>query len=243
MKIREIQCIVGACCAIYAAQDVRADMVLTMDDAAVGGIEIIIADGLGAGVATASGLITTMADPDGVMDGIISYSGPVPGGSVFNVNFTTGLSDPVVGSNANGRLDMSSVNVSGTGAGMLTIQLTDTGFFQPGALPMVGEIGGTTDGLVDFFWSGDEANNEFGIGSTGLITSGPHGSGAFSDTTNGLLTSGGAYSLSMGVKITHSNASEITSFGTTLFVVPAPGALVLLGVVIVCGRRCRRRAV
>ena len=159
------------------------------------------------------------------------------------MNFSTGLSDPVVGSTANGRLDLSSVNVSGSGAGSLTIGLTDTDFFQVNpALPVIGEIGGTTDGTVGFEWAGDENNIEFGIGNTGLVTDGPFSGGAFSGTTNGVLNSAGAYSLSMAVTIVHAAAGDITSFGTSLYVVPAPAGLAVLALALANTRRRRRTA-
>lgn len=221
-----------------ASTTVQADFVLTMDDTAVGGTEVIVADGQLAGFITDSGLVTTHADADGLMDGAVSFSGAVPG-SVFNVNATVGISKPNIGSTALGRIDLASINVSGTGAGMLSIGLTDTDFNNTGLIGYEALIGGTTDGNVDFMAMVDNANQEFG--NSDSVSQAGFGPGAFSSTLLGSETFAGDYSLSLLVDITHTAASQVTDFDAIL-TVPGPGGLALAGLGLLGLRSRRRRA-
>jgi hypothetical protein len=78
-------------------------------------------------------------------NGLVNFSGAFPGDVNFTVNVTTGLSKGslgVPGSTAtNAIMDLNSVNVASTGAGTLTIMLSDTDFTDS-------NLGGTLEGAI-----------------------------------------------------------------------------------------------
>jgi hypothetical protein len=193
-------------------QDADAGFILELDDLTIAGTEISL--------------------PDGDNDGVITYTGPLPGGSVFTVNVTTGISKPVIGGPSVARMDLNSVNVSGTGAGNLEIRLTDTDFSltsQPDVHIMTSRIGGTTDGTVTLDqWLGP-GNGEWEQGiSPGTHVGGP---GAFSSTLSTSVNLGaGDFSLTEIVNISHTAAGQISSFDAESNVaIPEPTTMCLMG--------------
>jgi hypothetical protein len=79
--------------------------------------------------------------------GVVSFNGGLPSSS-WTVNITTGITKPVIGDVANPSLDLNSVNVSGGGAGTLTILFSDNNFAAPTIGMWNTAIGGTTNGTL-----------------------------------------------------------------------------------------------
>lgn len=215
-----------------SVQDANALFVLTLDDLNTAGIDIIVADGAPVGTPTKKGP-TNIADGSAVA-GVINYNGPA---GVFTTNVTTGISKPVIGGPGRARIDLNSVDVSG-GAGQLEIELTDTDFLlpvPPNSYILTSEIGGTTDGTVDFDQFIDLSNNEFGIGPPApniplVLSMGTFGPGAFSGTTSGSINIVNPFSITEEVLITHTAAGQITSFDALSdAAIPEPSTLLLLG--------------
>ena len=224
----------------FVAQTASADMVLYIDDLATAGLDVLIVDGDAAGTAVDwTATTSTIADPDGLDNGVISFNGALAG-SVFTLNVTTGVSKPVIGPT---RIDLNSVNVSGTGAGTLYIGLTDTDFLLGGAGPfsVANHIGGTTDGDVWSTFSADEDNLEMGTGNIGWPLIGPLGPGAFAASLSVSGLGAGDFSLSNTVTVHHYAAGDITSFNSTVVAIPAPGAMLLGLIGLGCVARIRRR--
>ena len=169
---------------------------------------------------TPSNITTSDAD----LDGLILFTGPV--GS-FSTNTVTGLSKPTIGSAAAPQIDLNSINVSSGSNRVLHLWLTDTGFTGIGQA--VARIGGTTNGTVTYetFW--DPGNGEFAttnpIGS--LVSFGP-GPVAFSSTASSNIVTGGAYSLTQHITITHNGSAKTTSFDAEILV-PEPASIALFG--------------
>ena len=214
----------------------NASLVMTLDDVATAGIDVIVADALGAGATSSGGFLTTDADGSPT-SGVVFFMGPVGG---FNVNITTGLSKPAIGDLYEALLDLNSVNVSGARGGTLDIWLTDTDFLvagQPRSTRLVSEIGGTTQGSVSFQQILDLDNYEFATGSGDFVyvDQGPF-TGAFSSTTSRPVDLGAdPFSLTEKVRITHTAGGQITSFDAISSVpVPEPATMLLLGAGLVC---------
>lgn len=165
----------------------------------------------------------TVLDP--LNTGLLTFNGALGN---FNVNVTTGLSKPVIGDSDHARLDLSSVNVSGLGAGVLTIQFTDIDFTLPIAQDIAtSSLGGVTDGSVSFTSFLDNSNTPFGTGTL-LASLGPLGPGAFSGSSTGAVTTHNPFSLTERVIITQ-NAGAVTSFNAAAeVVVPEPSSLLFL---------------
>ena len=213
--------IIGICLSLFfMAVPARAEMILFLDDLSTSGIDVIVGDDLTAGSASSIGNTTTADDWAGA--GTIQFNGTL---GAFIVNVTTGISKPVIGP---ARIDLNSVNVTGSARGQLQIGLTDTDFLYPsGMAPVVNSIGGTTDGTVQSLWAADPGSGAFILGSSWGVT-GLFSGGAFSGTmyaTSALDTST-PFSLSNWVTITHTAAGQITSFDSEV-AVPVPGAVLL----------------
>ena len=217
--------IIGICLSLFlSAAPAMADMVLTINDLATSGIEVIIADGEGAGILTSGGLTTTHADVSD--DGFINFIG---GLGVFNINVTTGVSKPNIGP---ARIDLNSINVSSFGTGTIKIGLTDTdfpSFIAPTPWSVINEIGGVAGGTVLSNWTADEGNSEFGTGAIGLLSTGPFGEGSFSACMSASGLVGAPFSLTNILTITHDDEGDSSSFNSVTEAVPVPGA-VLLGI-------------
>ena len=158
------------------------------------------------------------------LDGLLLFTGPV---GFFTTNTVTGLSKPTIGSPAAPQLDLNSVNVSSGSNRIIDLWLTDTGFTGVGQA--VARIGGTTSGSVTYeaFW--DPGNGEFAttnpIGSSMSFGPGPV---AFSNTGSSNIVTGGVYSLTQHIRITHSGTARTTSFNAEILV-PEPVTMAMLG--------------
>jgi len=161
---------------------------------------------------------------DSDADGVVFFTGSI--GS-FNINYTTGLTKPVIGSASFPYLDLNSLNVS-NGNGTLTIKLTDTGFYLPDTLSgFEGLIGGTTDGTVTADIYLDITNTTFGTGTL-LGSFGPFSSGAFSDDFIWTGDPAEPFSLTIVASITQ-GAGNVTSFDCEISAVPIPATVWILG--------------
>ena len=184
--------------------------------------------------------------------GVITFSGPVPGG--FVVNVTTGLSKPMVGGTTNiAELDLNSVNVQTAGAGTLRITLEDTDFIAGanGLLSFVGLVGGTLTApggsSVTFnTWVnpadlvpalGPDTSPAAALGAIGGIPAGSiaafgsgvsFGPGGYSATGGAPFIKSGPYSLFSQSTIVFTGAGTV-SFDLDSRVVPEPSSLLLLG--------------
>jgi hypothetical protein len=175
---------------------------------------------------TSGGSMVTVADGGaGDIDptaGSVVVFGPLAG---WNINVSTGLSTPVLGSASQPELDLNSVNVS-SGAGWIDIELTDTGFTAQNAASFLATIGGTTSGSVSYRTYLDSSNTAFGQGT--LLTSFNSVGTPFANAASNVLTSATLYSLTLLVRITHTGQGQASSFDATVKV-PEPGTLLLLG--------------
>jgi len=206
----------------------NANLILTLDDLGTPGVDIIIVDNGGVGIATLPGPSTTA---DGIaVSGVINYTGGVGN---FSVNVTTGISKPVIGSGGLGTIHLDSVNVSG-GEGTLEIMLTDTDFNAPfDTIILANLLGGVTDGTIRAQGFLDPGNLEFGTPLPSLLDEqGPFGPGVFASTVSasaGVVVA--PYSLTEIVTIVHTGEGQITSFDKQLTATPTPepSTMLLLG--------------
>ncbi len=181
--------------------------------------------------------VSTVTITDGLAGDLNSVEGAVTfGGSVGNffVNVSTGISYPTLGTSTLPYLDLSSVNVSSSSGGTLTIRFTQTDFSNTSGSPFLitSEIGGVTQGTVSYQSYFDASNTAFGTASL-LGNLGPF-SGAFSGSSLDNMTATGLYSLTLVTTITHAGGGSLpqsSSFNATLRV-PEPGTVTLLGAVL-----------
>jgi hypothetical protein len=233
--MRFVKQILPACAAAFLISNAEAAFVLTLDDISTTGTDVIVADESAAGVTTGSGLLTTTADLF-AGPGTVTFAGTVGG---FSVNVTTGISKPVIGP---GRIDLNSVNVSGT-AGTLRIGLTDTDY-SGNPTEYLASFGGTTNGSVDLDYWFDGDNQEFG--GVSVIDPAIVLPPSFSGSDSAVLSPAGPYSLSIFAEITHTSAGQVSSFDAEFSPVPLPAAAWLfagaLGMLGFAGRRKRMTA-
>ena len=129
--------------------------------------------------------------------GFITYNGPV--GAQWTT-ISSGVGTPAIGNPATPYMELHSVDVSSVGAGVLTIELTDTGFTGVG--PAATSLGGISQGTASVQVYADGGNAPFGTAS--LITSGGPYAGVFGDNQGGLVNVSTPYSLTIVLVVTHS---------------------------------------
>lgn len=159
-------------------------------------------------------------------DGVVVFSGWLAG---WDINVTTGLSKPALGTEFAPILDLNSVNVSSRGAaGTINIWLTDTDFAPLSDSRAKADIGGTASGNVRLQTFFDDANVAFGQGHA--LTDQSFSSSPFSGSAMGVLSSLNPYSLTLLVSIFHDGTrpGQVSSFDATL--VPEPSSLLLAGI-------------
>jgi hypothetical protein len=224
MKERSTILMIVALAVGVLAPNVQAGMVLSVDNLATAGIDVIVVDGLPAGTPTAIG-VSTLADVDALANGFISVNGAL---GVWSYNVTTGLSKPAIGGVTQPTMDLNTVDVTSSGPATLKIMLTDMGFATDptwSSATLVSAWGGTSGGTVTLDQIFDPSNTEFGT-SIYTLSSGPWLKGAFSDTQSLAVLLDPAFSITEVAVITHAGAAT-TSFDATSTVVPVPGAILL----------------
>jgi len=173
------------------------------------------------------GNTVTVADANA--DGVVSFNGSLGGTTVWTVNVTTGISKPTLGSATFANMDLNSVNVSSTGGGTITLELTDTDFTAlAGNTSYHMDAGGTTNGTLSVNWFVDDGNTAFAT-TTNIGSLGPFAGGAFSGDVDGGALLNGSYSITAVATITHTAAGQVSSFDTQLQAVPEPGTVLLFG--------------
>ena len=150
----------------------------------------------------------TQTDNDG--DGMIEFFGTVGN---FDLNFTIGLTKPMLGTAENPWLDVSSLNANtGLQGGTLTLRFEEDSFTGT-PLWLQAAIGGTSDGSIIY--------NTYVNGALFSTTGTLYGP-AFSDVQSGLLTAPAPYKLTIEAIVTHAAGGQVSSFDAELKAVSGP---------------------
>lgn len=180
----------------------------------------------------------TIADGSGIdsnsLTGAVTYSGAVGN---FMLNVSTGVSTPILGSQTWPHLDLSSVDISGTTGGTLTILFSDNSF-GASAGGVMASIGGTSYGTVSYSTYYDASNTL--LATSSLMTSQGLLGGVFSGTSYSELALNYPYSLTQQLVIAHSGYGA-TSFNAELKVPDGGSTVALLGAVLVGLEGFRRK--
>ncbi len=213
-------------CSAMCAQQADGSLLIFVDDFASGGIEVIVEDGLGAGVLSSySGLFTTHADTNGT-SGIVSFGGGV--GPNISFASVTGFGNPVISPYI---IDTLAASITAS-AGTYRIATAQTGFsgLVAGTYGVNNQIGGTSTAGASLttMYGANSANTMFAgpAGTVGPLTGSPFsGTGDFS---TGLGP--GPFSISQWVTIGHSSSGITTFDMSTQVVVPEPGTIAIWSV-------------
>jgi hypothetical protein len=151
----------------------------------------------------------------------------------WNINVSTGLSKPQLGSAADPQLDLTAnvQTAAATLTGFIILGVTDTDFIAPGPPAFFVSAGGTTTGttIAAFHLNQDPSNSAF-TGSL-LATLGPLGAPSFADSGTFAALPGlnSPYALTLAALIGTTDTTSLTSFNASVAAVPLPPAVLLLG--------------
>lgn len=160
--------------------------------------------------------------------GVVVFSGSV---GAFNVNVTTGLSFPLLGSATAPVMDLNSVNVSSGAVGSLTVKLTTTDYIGPVPLGVATlDAGGTTNGSIVIDSFVDLGNAPFGMGFQTGGTLGSPVPAPFSGSTILPTPLSPLYSATIIATIVHDTPGDVTSFDAEYRIVPEPGSIALVAI-------------
>ena len=176
-------------------------------------------------------------------EGCITYVGLLGG---WTMNFTTGLSKPIVGPAV---LTLNSVDVATTSGGTLTISLTDTGFISPvladSGVNLTQRLTGltlpdnTTVTAQGYVGTSNQAfGQDYTSGAAQVNTANPFASVTGAPITASNLTT--PYSMTEVVQIAFGGPG-VVQFSADLALNPEPTALVLFGTTLFMVVRTLRR--
>jgi hypothetical protein len=168
-------------------------------------------------------------------------------GSIGNWSLNThvGTAFPILGTLANPLLDLSFNAVTTIAGGTLTLSFSENGF-GPTTGTALASIGGTTQGTVVYQTFGGTTNTT--LNTTNLLTTQGPFAGAFSGSASSSpISTGGPYSLTQVVTMTHAGAGITTGNILLGLSVPDSGNPAILLGAILAGlgvvARLRQRAV
>ena len=178
--------------------------------------------------------------------GVVVFQGSVGN---FLVNVTTGITKPTLGTPTSPVLDLNSIDVTGAGGGVLTVEFTETDFLSTAALVAFETlVGGVTADTVQFEHFASTTNTGFAT-DIAVFDSGPTtGLIGYADTTQVALT--GPYSLTTVATVTHTTGGQNSSFNSIFQSafkpttdIPEPGLApsLLIGGLLLAGRLISRR--
>lgn len=151
----------------------------------------------------------------------------------WNVNVSTGVSKPVLGSSTAALVDLNSINISSTGTTeVLEVEFWDFDFSGSGLTPFTTAIGGTLNNVGINWLACIDINN--GTNCTDFLTSGADGSltsssFAADDFDQALLDAGYSVGLRAQIHAIETGVSASTSFDFEVSQVPVPAAAWLFG--------------
>lgn len=213
---------------------------LTVRDSARAEASLFISDGVNS-LTIADG----SANDSNPLVGVITYNNQLDASSPWSINVTTGISKPNLGSDLIPFMDLSSVNVSSSRGGTLTVEFSDNNFgpLVPGSF--ISEIGGTSGGAVQF-------QTWYDLGNTLFAKTTQAGNLSFNSTPfSGYAVADrpadGSVSLTLQTVIVHTGA-EITSYDAAMYDstirpnVPEPSTVSLVAISAVGGLWMLRRS-
>jgi hypothetical protein len=172
---------------------------------------------------TSTGTISeTIIDSTGT--GVVNFTGQFAG---YEFNVTTGVTMPAVGSAGNPTMDLSSVNIQGTGGGgTLTLKFTDTGFSYSGGMtfaPAINLLSAyPTTVTAAAYWGSNPFDMTHQIGSTLSFS----GNGGIGSVTGSVLPS--TLTEVLTINPDQNGDSVFVSADATL-TTPEPASLLLVG--------------
>lgn len=200
-----------------------------------GADSVVVIDDMLSGSSSSTGVWNSTHDDTDLSDGTVTFNGMI---GDFTVNATVGNSQPAIGANT---LSLTSVNISGGSAGTMELYLLDTDFADNG-FTFNSQVGGTTGGTVSFITAYNGLNDESSFTPLfNWVTAGVDESFEYSTDSPNMVAGNLAYSMLVGVQITHDSAGDFTGFHARLSQVPEPTSLLAWSALLIAACPLRRR--